>query len=408
MKPFAGVKIIDLTHVLSGPFCTYQLANLGADVIKIEEPRLGDYMRRRGSDDRLRRRLMGDHFISLNANKRSLVVDLAKPEGAEVVRRLARRADVVVENFRAGVMERLGLGHARLRQDNDRLIYCAVTAFGSTGPESTRKAYDQVVQASSGLMAATGFPGEPCIKTGAPVLDYATGTMAAFAIASALLQRERTGTGQFIDVAMQDTALMLMSTSLMNLLHGGRPPAPHGNEHPLAAASCYTGSDGEPIMLGCCTQSQFETLCRLIGRPDLVRDPRFRDVNHQAAHRPALRAELAKTMATRTAAAWEELLADHVPVSRVRPLAETVASQQVASRGVLRQVDGVPEVDGPIAIPLAAFSFAHDGPAITAPPPRLGEHTDAVLAEHGFAASEIAQLLAAGVVARWDPVQEMP
>jgi crotonobetainyl-CoA:carnitine CoA-transferase CaiB-like acyl-CoA transferase len=207
---------------------------------------------------------------------------------------------------------------------------------------------------------------------------------------------------------MQDTALMLMSTSLMNLLHGGRPPAPHGNEHPLAAASCYAGSDGEPIMLGCCTQSQFETLCRLIGRPDLVADPRFRDVNHQAPHRQQLRDELAKTMATRTATEWAALLADHVPASRVRKLAEAVASEQVASRGVLRRVAGVPEVDGAIDIPLAAFSFAHDGPAITSPPPRLGEHTDAVLQEHGFAAQDITRLRDQGVVAGWDAAKAMP
>jgi crotonobetainyl-CoA:carnitine CoA-transferase CaiB-like acyl-CoA transferase len=408
MKPFAGVKIIDLTHVLSGPFCTYQLANLGADVIKIEEPRQGDYMRRRGSDNRLRRRLMGDHFISLNANKRSIVVDLAKQQGAEVVRRLARHADVLVENFRTGVMDRLGLGYEHLRADNHRLVYCAITAYGSAGPERARKAYDQVVQARSGLMAATAFPGGPAIKTGAPVLDYATGAMAAFAIAAALLQRERGGTGQFIDVAMQDTALMLMSTSIMNLLHGGKPPAAHGNEHPLAAASCYVAADGEPIMLGCCTQTQFDALCRLIGRADLARDPRFRDVNHQEPHRQALHDELAKTMATRDAASWEELLADQVPASRVRSLAETLASEQVAARGVLQRIDRVPEAEAPITVPVAAFTFAHDGPEISAPPPLLGEHTETLLAEYGFTAREIAELLAEGAVAGWDQAKEMP
>ena len=408
MKPFRGITIVDLTHVLSGPFCTYQLGLLGANVIKVEEPRLGDYMRRRGSDDRLRRRLMGDHFISLNANKQSIAVDIENPAGAAIVARLARSADVVVENFRSGVMARLGLDYGTLARDNARLIYCAITAYGGGGPESARKAYDQVVQARSGLMAMTGLPGGEPVKCGAPILDYATGITAAFAIAAALLQRERTGRGQLIDVAMQDTALMLMSTSIMNLTHGGRAPRPHGNDHPLAAASCYIASDGAQIMLGCCTQGQFETLCGLIGRPELARDPRFRDVNHQEAHRGALHAALAAIMATRTAGEWEALLADHVPASRVRDLSEAIASAQVASRAVLRAIADVPEVGHPITVPVAAFDYAHDGPAIDSPPPALGQHTDEILKAHGFAQDEIDALAAAGAVARRDGAKELP
>jgi crotonobetainyl-CoA:carnitine CoA-transferase CaiB-like acyl-CoA transferase len=408
VSPFEGVRIIDLTHVLSGPFCTYQLALLGADVIKLEQPGLGDYMRRRGSDDHLRRRLMGDHFLAQNANKRSLAVDLKDPRGAEVARRLASGADVLAENFRAGVAERLGLGYDRLAADNPKLVYLSLTAYGSDGPESARGAYDNVVQAAAGMMAATGLGDSGPLKTGTPVLDFASGTMAAFAVAAALFQRQRTGRGQFIDLAMQDTAILLMGTSVMNWLHGGIPPKRHGNDHALAAASCYEAADGEMIMLGCCTQSQFERLCTLIGRDDLAADPRFADVNLQDPYRDPLAAEIGAVMRTRTADEWERHLADEVPAARVRGLDEALGSEQVRGRRVLQTLAAVPEVDADVTVPAAAFSFAHDGPVAARSPPLLGEHSFEVLAEAGYDDSEIAALERAGVVAGWSPELGLP
>ena len=401
-QAFSGVKVLDFTRVLAGPFCTYQMALLGAEVIKVEEPRIGDYMRRRGSDPALRRAFMGDHYLSLNGNKRSIVIDLDRAEGRDVARRLARQADVVVENFRAGTMDALGLGHAALTAENPGLIYCALSGFGAHGPDAGRKVYDQVAQASSGLAAATGEPGGGPVKCGAPVLDYASGTMAAFAISAALLQRARDGRGRFIDLSMHDTALMLMSTSVMSQLHGKVAPRPHGNAHPLAAASGYVAADGEVIMLGCCTQGQFETLCALIGRPDLPADPRFADVNLQDPHRDALVAELAVEMARRPAAEWEALLAPHVPAARVATLGEGIDRSRRNGRGTLGAValpaHGVERIE----VPVSSFSFDTGGPELTRAPPELGADTEAVLREAGFAEEEIAGLLAQGAVAAPD------
>jgi crotonobetainyl-CoA:carnitine CoA-transferase CaiB-like acyl-CoA transferase len=397
-RSFAGIRIVDFTHVLSGPFCTYQLGLLGADVIKVEEPGLGDYMRRRGSDRDLRRRLMGDHFLSLNANKRSIAVDLGSREGVAVARRLMDEADVVVENYRAGVMDGLGLGYETVSKTNPKLIYCALSGYGRSGPQATRKVYDQVVQASSGLMSGTGEVGGGPIKSGSPVLDYSSGMIAAFAISAALFQRATDGQGQFIDVAMHDTALMLMSTAIMNQTRSEKPPRPHANEHPLAAASCYVAGDGELIMLGCCTQGQFERLCDLIGRPEIAADPRFSDVNTQDAHRAALVDMLQEAMRARTAAEWESHLADHVPASRVHSLAEGLAQARLNNRGVVRPIIAPENFPGPVEVPVAAYMFGHNGPEITSFPPELGGDTRDILRAHGYAEETIAQLIEDGAV----------
>jgi crotonobetainyl-CoA:carnitine CoA-transferase CaiB-like acyl-CoA transferase len=398
MRPFEGMQVVDLTHVLAGPFSTCQLALLGADVVKVEAPGLGEYMRRRGADEALCKNLMGDHYLSQNANKRSLVVDLKTARGQDVVRRLAAGADVVVENYRTGVVDRLNLGYEALAALNPRLVYCSLKAYGATGPKAKLPGWDHNVQAASGLMMTTGTESSAPLKAGAPVIDYASGTMAAFAVAAALLQRERTGKGQFIDVSMLDTALMLMSPAVASNLATGRAPRPHGNDHDLAAGSCYETSDGERIMLGAIMQGQFETFCRLIGRADLARDPRFADVREQGPHRAELAAEIAAEMKTRSADEWEVLLGEAVPAVRVRGLDEALGEEQLASCGVLHTFAEVPGVGADVTVPLAAFTYAHGGPMADAPPPRLDQHTDEVLGEIGFTADEIETLRSDGVV----------
>ncbi|MDP6786359.1 MAG: CaiB/BaiF CoA-transferase family protein [Rhodospirillales bacterium] len=398
MRPFEGMQVVDLTHVLAGPFSTCQLALLGADVVKVEAPGLGEYMRRRGADEALCKNLMGDHYLSQNANKRSLVVDLKTARGQDVVRRLAAGADVVVENYRTGVVDRLNLGYEALAALNPRLVYCSLKAYGATGPKAKLPGWDHNVQAASGLMMTTGTESSAPLKAGAPVIDYASGTMAAFAVAAALLQRERTGKGQFIDVSMLDTALMLMSPAVASNLATGRAPRPHGNDHDLAAGSCYETSDGERIMLGAIMQGQFETFCRLIGRADLARDPRFADVREQGPHRAELAAEIAAEMKTRSADEWEALLGEAVPAVRVRGLDEALGEEQLASCGVLHTFAEVPGVGADVTVPLAAFTYAHGGPMADAPPPRLDQHTDEVLGEIGFTADEIETLRSDGVV----------
>ncbi|MGG5822709.1 CaiB/BaiF CoA transferase family protein [Falsiroseomonas sp. HW251] len=396
MRALEGIRILDFSHVIAGPFCTAQLGLLGAEIIKVEEPG-GDYMRGRGGDDALRRAGMGDHFAVQNANKRSIVIDLKTDEGRALARRLALRADAVVENFRPGVMARLGLDYAALSATNSRLVMCSLNAFGEAGSFAGRPAYDNVVQAACGLMAMTGTADSGPLKAGAPILDYASGTMAAFALAAALLRRERTGQGQHIEVSMLDTAFMLMGPVISSLLNGGRAPRPHANEHALAAASCYEAADGALIMLGACTQRQFETLCRLIGRADLLDDPRFADVRRQDPHRAALSAILAEEMRRRPAAAWEALLADQVPAVRVRDLAEALSDSDAAARGVVAEV-GWPSAGGRIAIPVAAWRADADGPAMDRPPPALGANTDAILTEAGLAPAEIAALRKSGAL----------
>jgi crotonobetainyl-CoA:carnitine CoA-transferase CaiB-like acyl-CoA transferase len=397
MRALDGIRILDFSHVIAGPFCTAQLALLGAEVIKVEEPGAGDYMRGRGGDDALRPMLMGDHFATQNANKRSIAIDLQTAAGRALAQRLAARADVVVDNFRPGVMARLGLDHATLSRDNPRLVTCSLSGYGQHGPLAARPVYDNVVQAFCGLMAMTGTATSGPLKAGAPLLDYASGTMAAFAVTAALLRRERFGVGQQVDVAMLDTALLLMSPVISSLLNGGKAPRPHANTHALAGASCYEAADGALIMLGACTQRQFADLCRLIGRADLLADARFADVRRQDPHRAALEAILAGEMRRRPAAAWEALLAETVPAARVRTLAEALADSDAAGRGVLQAIPW-PSASGAATIPVAAFRADVDGPALDRPPPRLGEDTEAVLREAGLSDNEITALRRSGAL----------
>ena len=399
MRAFEGVKVVDLTHVLAGPFCTYQLALLGADVIKIEEPIVGDYMRGRGSDDGLRDERMGDHFLCQNANKRSLALDLKSAECINVVRHLVSSADVVVSNFRGDALDGLGLDSDSLCDLNSKLVYCRLTAYGCEGPMGHLRAYDNVVQAMAGMMMTTGTPESGPLKAGTPVLDYATGAMAAFAISSALFARHRTGRGRVLDVSMMDTAFLMMSPSIMSWLTSGRKTRPHGNDHALASASCYETADGSLLMLGCCTQLQFETLCRLIGRDDLLRDERFARVRHQDPFRTALVEELANTMRERTAFVWEGMLIDDVPVARVRTLEEALELPQVSHRSVLGKFPdwNGQAGDSATTVPQMAFVDPEDPASIERPPPRLGEHTREILHELGISEASIDCMIKDGI-----------
>jgi crotonobetainyl-CoA:carnitine CoA-transferase CaiB-like acyl-CoA transferase len=398
MKAFEGITVLDFSHVIAGPFCTYQLALLGADVIKVEEVVAGDYLRGRGGVDSLRPSLMGDHFACQNANKRSIAIDLKTPDGAALARHMAQRADVLVENFRPGVMAALGLGYEALSALNPRLVYCSLSGFGQTGPLSDRPVYDNVVQAFSGLMAMTGTASSGPLKSGAPVLDYASGTMAAFAVAAALTRRERSGEGQHLDVSMLDTAFLLMSPVISSLLNAGKAPKPHANQHALAAASCYTAADGELIMLGACNQRQFDALCELIGRDDLRKDPRFADVRRQDPHRAALEAALANTMRTRPAAEWEALLAATVPAARVRNLAEALDDSHAAHHGMLATIPYPGTATERLVVPLAAYKADKDGPHLRTTPPALGQDGRNVLAQFGLSDDEQARLQTCGAV----------
>lgn len=393
-RPFEGVRIIDATHVLAGPFATYQLAVLGADVIKIEPPRAMDQVREQGPDQALNAAGMGTYYLTQGANKRSVTLDLSVPRGREVLKRLLRGADVFVENYRPGALAALGLGYEDIAREVPPLIYCSISAFGQEGPRREQTAYDFQIQASSGLMAATGTQEVNPIKVGPPVMDYGTGTMGAFALAAALFQRTRTGRGQHIDMAMFDVALMLMSADVTNTLKTGRSPEPMGNDYPLSGTRCYATAEGL-LMLGAMNRRQHARLFGLFGRPDIAEQsgygPRFAAAGEQTEF-------LRGVFATRTAARWEDHLQAHgIPAARVRALGEALADPQLATRAVTHTFPEGPD-GAPLTVPLAAFKLRHGGARIESPPPRLGEHTDAVLGELGYGAEEIAALRREGAI----------
>jgi crotonobetainyl-CoA:carnitine CoA-transferase CaiB-like acyl-CoA transferase len=379
MQPFEGIRVIDATHVLAGPFATYQLAVLGADVIKVEHPDDPDQSRGVGTDKDLNRRNMGTAFLTQASNKRSLVLDLKQEKDRDILKKLAATADVLVENYRPGAFEALGLGYDTLAAINPRLIYASFSAFGQHGPRSAQTAYDHVIQATSGIMAMTGTPDANPIKFGSPAVDYATGMTGAFALSAALFQRERTGKGQRIDMAMLDVAMILMSSHLTGYLRNGVHPKPSGNQHPHATNSAYQAKDAI-VMLGASNLRQQRRLWTLLERPDMIKKTN----EERDADREREAATLREIMRTRTADEWEVFLqANHVPAARVRTMGEAVADPQLESRGIIHRHAAGNGVEGTFGVPLAAFTFAHGGPRIDAPPPMLGQHNSEIFKELG-------------------------
>jgi crotonobetainyl-CoA:carnitine CoA-transferase CaiB-like acyl-CoA transferase len=376
----SGIRLLDLTNVLAGPYCAYQFALLGADVIKVEAPGGGDLARALGADPDLNRIGMGASFLAQNAGKRSVVLDLKDPGDRESFLMLADTADAVVENFRPGVMDRLVLGAGALRARNPRLVYCAISGFGQTGPLRGNPAYDQIIQGLSGLMSITGTPEVAPLRAGYPVADTLGGMVGAFAIAAALLRARTTGEGATLDVSMLESMLSALGWPVSNWLTAGVEPRPAGNDNMTAAPSGTFRTGGGLLNIAANKQEQFDALARLIGRPDLVEDPRFADREARKTNRAALTAEIEAALAAGDAAAWEARLnAAGVPAGRVLNIPEVLEEPQVRDRDLLHRFDTVPGTDRPLTVLRGGFLVDGAAPAPGLPPPRLGAHQTEVL-----------------------------
>ncbi len=397
MRMLEGIRVLDMTNVLSGPFATLHLSLLGADVIKIENPEGGDLARKLGNVPKYNNELLGTSFLSQNANKRSMTLNLKTDEGKDVFRRLVKTADVLVENFRPGVLPRLGFSYEELCKINPKLIYCAISGFGQTGPDAYKPAYDQIIQGLSGVMAINGDERLNPLRCGFPVCDTVGGLNAAFAIMAALYYREHTGEGQFIDIALLDSIMPLMGWVAANLLIGGQKPILLGNDNFTAAPSGMFRTQDGFINIAANQQQQWEVLVDELGLPELKRDDRFQERDARKANRFLLTPLLEDKLTQKTTAHWVETLnAKGIPSGEILSLEAALSSEQVKHRQVIERVEQ-PGI-GPIEIFNLTARFSKTPAEITAPPPRLSEHTEGILTELGYTSEEIKALKKQAVI----------
>lgn len=376
-RPLAGTRVLDMTNVLAGPYCTYQLAILGAEVVKVEIPGSGDLARQLGPDPALNRIGLGTSFLAQNAGKKSVELDLKTADGRASFEELVGVADVLVENYRAGVLARMGYDWPRLSGLNPSLIYCAISGFGQNGPMSQAPAYDQIIQGLSGMMSITGTHDSAPLRVGFPISDSVGGLMAALAVTAALAGRHHDGRGRWLDVSMLEASLSAMGWAVSNYLVGGVEPEPMGDQNPTAAPSgTFEAADG-PLNIAANRQEQFERLCRCVGRPDLLTDPRFAERDARKAHRDELNRELNTALGKRSALSWErELNRVGVPAARILTVPQAVGLDQLAHRQFFADVPF--PGDSGRQVRLSGTGVLIDGQPSrpTAAAPVLGEHND--------------------------------
>jgi crotonobetainyl-CoA:carnitine CoA-transferase CaiB-like acyl-CoA transferase len=397
VKPLEGVKVLDLSRVLAGPWCTQLLADLGADVVKIERPGSGDDTRHWGppwhgeGDDRV-----AAYFLSCNRGKKSAAIDFSQPEGAALVRQLAKDADVVVENFKVGGLEKFGLDAKSLRAANARLIYASITGFGQDGPYADRAGYDYIIQGMGGLMSITGLPdGEPGggpMRVGVAVVDLFTGLYTCVAILSALYRREKTGEGAHIDMALFDTQLAMLANQASNALISGKDPPRQGNTHPNIVPYQPFDAADQPIIIAVGNNKQFARLAQICGHPEWTNDERFASNGARVAHRAEMVELVSECIRQKPAAVWlDQLEAAGIPAGPINTITQALSDVQAEHRGVVRMIGGVPLVGSPARL---------DGGRADSelPPPALGEHTREIVGTLGLEPSEIARLKSEGVI----------
>jgi CoA:oxalate CoA-transferase len=400
-QPFAGLRVVDFTQVLAGPYCTYQLAALGADVIKIEHPNGGDQGRSLvNPTPESAAAGMSALASAVNSGKRSLSLDLKHEASRPIVDRLIERADVLVENYKAGTMLNLGFGAERARALNPRLVYCSISGFGQTGPRSKAAAYDPVIQAAAGIMSVTGYPETGPTKVGFWVCDMTTGMNAAFAVSTALFRRAQTGQGDYIDVSMLDTAVSLMSPMVGLPLNYDVDPKVSGNGSPASGgpSSVFETRDGT-VTIATVTPSQFAAMTREIGRPELAKDDRFSTVAARIENAAAYREEVLVEFAKDTAANWEVRLNDAgVPASKNSSAREVGTDAQLVHREMFQKLTPPPGILGDFHAVNLGFKLDTEGPSVTQPPPIVGQHNDDILGELGFADAQIAEFKERGAL----------
>lgn len=388
--PLAGFRVLDLTNVLAGPFTCHQLAHMGAEVIKVEAVGRGDLARNLGASPNLSAIGMGVSFLAQNAGKRSIALNLKDAEGIAVFRKLVATADVLVENFRPGVMARLGIDYETLRVIRPTLIYCAISGYGQTGPWVNRPAYDQIIQGASGVMSITGNADSGPLRVGYPLADTVGGLTAAMAISAALNAPER---GQFIDVSLLESVLATMGWVVSNHLIAGAAPVAQGNENPTSAPSgAFQCADGL-VNIAANKDEQWVLLATHLGRADLLADPDFANREDRKANRHRLRAELETVLTRKDANTWAQELNDiGVPAGAVMEVAEILAHPQITSRDFLGHFTDVAGLDQSIDLVRTGYMVDGTRPRVTTPPPALGAATNDILAELGYDASAIAAL----------------
>jgi CoA:oxalate CoA-transferase len=398
MQPLEGVRVADFSHIMAGPYATHLLRLLGAEVIKIEAPGRGDALRNYGTDRAYDG--MAPAFVAVNAGKKSVSLNLKNPASLEAARRLIARSDVLVENFRPGVMTRLGLGYAEVKSLKPDIVYCSISGYGQSGPLRDWPAIDNIVQATSGMMSLGGDPGDPPVRVGFPVVDTLTGQTAAFAIMAALFRRERNGQGEYIDVAMMDASLAFMASAVVPFLVTGQLLERTGNTgysgQPTAAL--FEAGDDKLVSLGVVQQGQFEALARLLDRVEWLSDPRFRTADLRRANESELKPLLAQSFRRRTASEWEtQLSAAGIPCGMVRNVAESASLPHLQQRSLkipLRVPSLAPQ--DKIEILNAGFIFQEGGPNVAEPPPTHGQHSEEILQWLDFDSAQRREILEEG------------
>jgi CoA:oxalate CoA-transferase len=397
MKILEGIRVLDLTNVLAGPFATVHLALLGAEVIKIENPVGGDLARKLGNVPELNKKLMGTSFLAQNANKKSFTLNLKEEKAKEIFRKLVKTTDVIVENFRPGVMERLGFSYKSLSEINPRLVYCAVSGFGQTGPDAFKPAYDQIIQGLSGVMAINGDERLNPLRAGFPVCDTVGGLNAAFAILAALYHREHSGEGQFIDVAMLDSIMPLMGWVATNLLIGGKQPVLMGNDNFTAAPSgTFKTKDGY-INIAANKQEQWEDLTDILGVPELKEDWRFKERDTRKANRKLLTPLLEAKLMEKETLYWVDVLNKKgIPSGEILSLEEALNAPQIVHRKTIKTVS-TPDI-GELKLFNLTAKFEKTPASVDSPPPKLSEHTNELLEEIGYSKDEIKEFKVQGII----------